>query len=274
MLNKLMKYEFRATSRLMLPLCLLVLVMAAGVRVFCGILGEGSAFSNTDTGVIMEISGFNVLNFLSVTSIVGFVLAMIAAVVVAFVLMILRFRTNLLGDEGYVMFTLPVSSHQLVWSKLLVSTVWFLVTAAVDCLGLLIALSTPVFYTELVEVLREIMTQLQGHGPIIIAEFVVLFLLSCLAFCLEFYAPLSIGHSFARHKMLLSVVFFFVIQFALQTIGSLMLAGLLVVPGDWELSPTILTHGIMGISILATLVQGIIFYLLTQWMLRSRLNLE
>lgn len=39
--------------------------------------------------------------------------------------MVVRFRNNLMTDEGYLMFTLPVSVHQLLWSKLLVSMLWF-----------------------------------------------------------------------------------------------------------------------------------------------------
>ena len=54
------------------------------------------------------------------------------------VLMVNRFRTNLMGDEGYVTFTLPVSSHQIVWSKIIVSTVWFIATGIVEALALLV----------------------------------------------------------------------------------------------------------------------------------------
>ena len=51
------------------------------------------------------------------------------------------------------------------------------------------------------------------------AEFVLLCLVGCILCCLTFYAPLAIGHSFDRRKMLLSVVFFFVIQIAMEIIS-------------------------------------------------------
>ena len=35
------------------------------------------------------------------------------------------------------MFTLPVSTHQLVWAKLITSVVWFLGAAVIDVLALL-----------------------------------------------------------------------------------------------------------------------------------------
>ena len=51
-------------------------------------------------------------------------------------------------------------------------------------------------------------------------------LVSLLVTCLLFYAPMSIGYSFANHKGLLSVVFYFVIQAVQQIFGVCTLAGL------------------------------------------------
>ena len=45
--------------------------------------------------------------------------------------LIQRFYKNLLRDEGYLMLTLPASVHQQVWSKLIVSSVWFIITGVV-----------------------------------------------------------------------------------------------------------------------------------------------
>ena len=126
MLRKLMKHEFRATARLMLPLYLAALVLALLSR-----LGDLATQH-------IAVSGFNILDLLYGIITVGFAVALIAVPVVAFILMILRFRSNLLADEGYVMFTLPVSTHQLVWSKLLVSLVWFVGAVVVDALAVMV----------------------------------------------------------------------------------------------------------------------------------------
>ena len=67
---------------------------------------------------------------------VAFVLALLATFIVAVVLAVFRFRKNLLTDEGCVMFTLPVSPHSLVCSKLIVSTVWFLGAVVIDVVAL------------------------------------------------------------------------------------------------------------------------------------------
>ncbi len=52
----------------------------------------------------------------------AFGIAIVGVSVMSVVLMVNRFRSNLLSDEGYVMFSLPVSVHELVWSKIIVST--------------------------------------------------------------------------------------------------------------------------------------------------------
>ena len=78
-----------------------------------------------------------VLNILAALVILAYVAAIIGVFIVAFILMLQRFYKNLLGDEGYIMFTLPASVHQHVWSKLIVSAVWFIATGVVVILSLI-----------------------------------------------------------------------------------------------------------------------------------------
>lgn len=112
-----------------------------------------------------------------------------------------------------------------------------------------------------------------------------------------FYAPMSIGYSFANHKGLLSVVFYFVIQAVLQIFGVCTLAGLaddssllnhllqnvfsggrmVIVNGVVSEAPHAVAqfvHGTMLLSLLADLVLGAILYFLTYFMLRKRRNLQ
>ena len=113
MLRKLLKHEFRATARVMGPVYLVLLVTALG--------------ANLSTRGIMD-SSFTILRILGGLLALAFVVAILAVCVVSFLLMLQRFYKNLLGDEGYLMFTLPVSVHQQIWSKLIVSSVWFIAT--------------------------------------------------------------------------------------------------------------------------------------------------
>ena len=96
MLTKLLKHEFRATARIMGPLYLVLLAVALGFN-----------FSAR----LMDTSNV-VLNILAALVILAYVAAIIGVFIVAFILMLQRFYKNLLGDEGYIMFTLPASVHQ------------------------------------------------------------------------------------------------------------------------------------------------------------------
>ena len=54
-----------------------------------------------------------------------------AIAVLCFVSTVQRFYKNLLGREGYLMHTLPVTETQLILSKLLTSMVWVLCSGLV-----------------------------------------------------------------------------------------------------------------------------------------------
>ena len=129
MLRKLLKQEFRATARVMLPLYLVTFVLALAVRLVL-LLSQNQV-------LLDSVGGRTLRAVLLGVSVTAFVVATIATFLAALIQAVLRFRSNLLGDEGYVMFTLPVSTHQLVWAKLITSVVWFLGAAVIDVLALL-----------------------------------------------------------------------------------------------------------------------------------------
>ena len=207
MLKKLMKHEFRATLRVMAPVYLLLLATSVGARFSI------SGLLETDSGLLDLLGGLLV---------VAFAVTMAAVCLLTAFLMVYRFYQNLLRDEGYVMMTLPVSVHQQVWAKLLVSLVWFLATAAVVALGGLIL----VFRIDLVESfwagMQELLRALfiNANIPAINAwlfylEIFVLMIAGCLQVCLQFYSAMAIGHSFSNHKILWSIASYFGIDFVM-----------------------------------------------------------
>ena len=104
MLTKLLKHEFRATARIMGPLYLVLLAVALGFNFSARLMDSGNF----------------VLNMLAALVVMAYVVAITAVFIVAFILMLQRFYKNLLGDEGYLMFTLPVTPAQHITAKLAV----------------------------------------------------------------------------------------------------------------------------------------------------------
>lgn len=276
MLGKLLKQEFRATGRIMLPVY--------GALVMLSVLGNFS-IRLLDSG----LSDSSVLRFLAVFFIGFFIFGMFAAMIMTLVLMITRFYRNLLKDEGYLMHTLPVSVHGLVWSKLIVSLVWFVVTGLV--ITLIVCLTALIQSgTNLVDVFAEfpnwaeVKALLADQGiygrdiALFFTELGALILIGTLANCLHFYAAMSMGHMFNKDKVLLSIVFFVVISFVLSLLTTLLgfrltdLAALTVESGSSEML-LVYMRRLLVFSIGVELVQGALLYFATTLSLRRGLNL-
>lgn len=124
MLGKLMKYEFKATSRMLLPINGAMLLFALINRLF------------------MELNFFQTGNMaisaLATVMAVMYVMVIIAAFVITLIVIIQRFYKNLLTDEGYLMFTLPVKAHSHITSKGIVAFVWYLASFVVCALSIFI----------------------------------------------------------------------------------------------------------------------------------------
>ena len=258
MLTKLLKHEFRATARIMGPLYLVLLAVALGFNFSARLMDSGNF----------------VLNMLAALVVMAYVVAITAVFIVAFILMLQRFYKNLLGDEGYIMFTLPASVHQHVWSKLIVSAVWFIATGVVVFLSVFVASVFPKLFQQMT-------AYYAVNGTVFALELLALMLAACMSFSLQFYAALAAGHSFANHKMALSVAFFFVFQFVVQMAGAIVLVLLdegplhqFLLTLDFQLTGVAAVHFTMVALLLLTVLYGAIFYIVTTITLKKRLNLE
>ena len=69
-----------------------------------------------------------IMSMLTAVTIFAFVLGIIAVILGSFILMIKRFYDNMLKDEGYLSFTLPVSVGQHIASKSIISYVWMILS--------------------------------------------------------------------------------------------------------------------------------------------------
>lgn len=272
MLGKLIKYEFKATARRMLPLIVAVLVL--------------SLLSSFSVMRLDSATDYGIIQVLFILIIVAFVIGIIALCVMSIVVFIDRFYKNLLGAEGYLMFTLPVSVDALVWAKLIVSFIWFVLTAlAIIAAMLILGLVTSAVtitgedWASFTKMLSEGFRYV-GVGNIIgyVVEFIVLIFVSSLATCLHFYLAMAIGQAFANHKMLYSVVFFFLLSFALSMLSYAAAAAansLGIFDALFDLPRTAFEAVHLGfiLSIICSAVVDVIFYFPTTALLKKKLNL-
>ena len=106
MLSKLIRYEWKAVARVCIPMYG-GLILAAMLTHF--LLGNLERFSSTL---------YDIITMAMSTLCFGLFMA---AFVLTLIIQIQRFSKNLLGDEGYLMFTLPASVSQHITAKLVVA---------------------------------------------------------------------------------------------------------------------------------------------------------
>ena len=263
MLGKLLKHEFRATGRTMLPVY--------GAVVLLAVLANLSIR-------IMDRSVHTLVTVFCGLIVAAFFVCVIAAGVMTVVMMVKRFYTNYLKDEGYLMHTLPVSVHGLVWSKMIVSVVWFAVTFVVVWLVILL---TVLFQTgtNLAQFFEGFPSWIRmGDLWTLALELLLTVIVSGLYTCLHFYAAMSLGHMFSKDKILLSIVFFVGISFVL----SLMTTGYGAVRIDiLDASYSMQTaaeslrfaKAVIGEMLLVELLQSAVLYVATVLSLKKGLNL-
>ena len=104
MLGKLLKYEYKATSRYFIGLYIVLALLTIGNKIMLII---------EDTSDVQ----LRVVDILFGIIMASYVIAIIAIAVATVVLMLRRFYFNMLKDEGYLTFTLPATVGQHIASN-------------------------------------------------------------------------------------------------------------------------------------------------------------
>lgn len=263
MLGKLLKYELKATSRIFLPLFVVLVLFAIITKIFFTI--------NNNSTVMNLVTGLGTA---------AYVLSIIIIFVLTLIVMIQRFYKNLLGDEGYLMFTLPVSSSMQIAAKLIIAIFWQIVSLALTAGTVLIVAYRPDIWSILSDGFNQIYNGMNKFGlnvPAITTEIIITTLISLTTSILMIYASISIGHLFTRHKILASFGSFLALSMANQAISSIIvLIASVIEPKfltDQTVAPSYVNILIIGAMVI-DLLFGAAYYFITKYILQKHLNLE
>ena len=268
MLTKLLKYEFKATARTYGTIYLALLFVA-------GLLGFTFRVENDFT----ESRVFDVLFIL-------YGLLAIALVVVTVITVIQRFTKNLLGREGYLMHTLPVTESQLVASKLLSSAVWLLASAAVGVVSLVVmtAIGVNLAQLDLHDLWAEwaaLRTNFQGEvlWGLLWAALLCYAKVLCTILCI--YAACMVGHLFRAHNGIASVAAFFLMSWAQGWVENLLNSGSVMRIFMGPDGSTIVSEAanqsmavFFGSAFAVTAAFGAVYFALTTLLMKKKLNLS
>ncbi|MDF2510984.1 MAG: hypothetical protein K0S04_850 [Herbinix sp.] len=261
MLGKLLKHEFKATSRLLLPLFLILAVLTIMDRIVLGL--------NVFEGIFATISGF--ITF-------AYVISIIAVVVVTTVFVIYRFYKNLMTDEGYLMFTLPVKPSELINSKLLVATLWTIVSTIAILLSLIIVFSGTSYFPEIKDgfalVFEQISLQLGSYANLFYIELFVLIIVSIINNILMVYVSIAIGQLINGHKILGSIGAYIVISVIIQIVSVVALGVFSLILGRTIENVSALPQILFPLVIIGLVVTNILYYWGTNFLFKRKLNLD
>ena len=194
MLIKLLKYELKATGRIMLSVYALLIVASVGLAVNLRYSSDGE-FQQLLTLLLLIL----------------FAISLIAVFVSTAILIIGRFYKNLLRNEGYLMFSLPVSTWQLILSKLLCPLIWMICSLAVGLLcGFIIERvlgDGMIFYDQVHALWVLLMGNYGTAGTIGLLSLTALaVILSILESIFKVYACMSVGQLWGNHRVLGSIL--------------------------------------------------------------------
>lgn len=265
MLRKLLKYDLRANMKLYLFIWPAMLLLAGLQRLL----------------LELPVTGF--LGHFLMSLLTGLmVLALIAMVVLCFVICVIRFYSGLLRREGYLMFTLPVKPWLLLLSKLLAAMLTLIPTCIFAYFGIALILSgtTDGVWNTMFN-FSQILDQPLSAGTLILAGLTVLATVANMI--LRVYFVSCLGHLFRRARIFLSILFYYLIGVLMQITSMLTLVSVNYEPNTFVNSvftwvETLSFNGAMsaflGTILLINVAIGCVYFFVSEVILRKRLNLE
>lgn len=257
MFGKLMKYELKSLLKGLLPLYGAILAVAL-INAVMASFGIGNSIDGLP----------------QVTAIMLYFGLCVAVAVVTFLVIIQRFYKGLLGQEGYLMFTLPVPTWQLTLSKLLGAVITTILSGIVGILSILILGSLNINWGPFFRDFADIFPHWTLDATLFIIELIVLMLVGVAAMILEIYVAMALGHLANKHRIAMSFVWFVVLQTVLSFLTGLSAMALSYWPFFPAFYANLSAHGMMWMLILPCLIEAAVFYFGTTWILKNKLNLE
>ena len=270
MVKKLFKHEFLAALRLWLPMQVILLAVA--------LFGRLIQFFETDTQAYRIVFG---------SAMVIYVLALIASVFLTLVFGIVRFYKNLFSGEGYLSFTLPVSTDQHILVKSLVATASMFGTVLVAFLSFMVISAGEVF-VEVMKAAGYLIGRFsEAFGAANTAGYIAEGLLLVLVFIamtyLLYYACIALGQTFKKNRVIGAVGVYFIYYAITQVLGTILViicsflaeSGLFKAIMDFmDAQPEFSVHLIMILLLIWAALCAGIYYLVIRWVIRNKLNLE
>ncbi|MCI8307259.1 MAG: hypothetical protein HFH14_04345 [Lachnospiraceae bacterium] len=271
MLGKLFKHEFIATGRILSILFGVLIIISPTTALYLKF--------RTSSLLPKDNIFFDLLTILCISA---FTIAMIAAGITTIIVLLSRFYQSMVTRESYLTHTLPVTTPQLIISKLTVAVIWQIISIIMMSLSLRIFVGILGGWHDFSTAFRElidIFAQMGANGSNVIL-LLLASLISIIVSYLKCYASFALGHMVNGHPFIGFIVSFIAISTITQIVSSmgifilnLIFSNFINVNFDNMESISGWLNLALVFGILVNVVWGTLYYVITNYMFSRKLNI-
>lgn len=277
MLKKLLKYDWKFFWK-----------VPTAINAFLGVI--------TLVGIISLLTPIweldsNLLEFLMVVMLMLYYIALIAGSLGVNAYIAVRYYKNLYTDEGYLTNTLPVTARQIVLSKVMIGTIWTIITGVVVILSILslvfvagLSYGDINIFTEFFRSYTEYSAEIELALGMNLWSFLLFLILSLIIgsvfSIMMVYSSIALGQLFQKHKIAGAVIWY-IVEYMIIQIGTSLafnIPVLSIMSHDYDYYSTLSFWDVFGplmlTFIIASLLLNVILFLITEYMLKKKLNLD
>ena len=277
MLGKLIKQEWQSTWKI--PTVLIGVVFAAAT-----IFG---LFCASPVWDLVDWWGADVI--LSATILLFYGAIMCCAVGTSFYLAV-RFYRSMYSNEGYLTHTLPVTSNQLLLSKMINFSIWELLSVICIMFNIMLFVAfialREVGYRSLFESFRDVFADIQAilnseyttGWELFMVLTIILILVGTVSKSLLYMGSVNIGQLWARHRVAGAILVYAGVTVAVQIVTQAAMIIFMtsadqlgMLQNDYVFS---FLNQVMVVSLLLQVVIGAVMYVVSLLILKKKVNLE
>lgn len=271
MLSRLLKHEFSATWKVPVALDILLIVL--------GIMG---AIMLGNLPSVKDSVGMSIMMFL-MTAI--YYVGIIAANIVTMVYLVMRYYKNLYTSQGYLTFTLPVRTDQIITAKAISGSFWMLCCFVCTILSVIIAAFGIITQIDIpVEDFREVFSEFTRttgfFSPTFTLTMIFTIIVSAVAGVLSLYFCVTVGQLWAKHKILGAVLCYVAVYMFNQTVSTITLftSGFFraaeMTGSEIDASfAGVYNHMLLTLSVIV-LIEAVIYYVSCLLITKKKVNLD
>lgn len=267
MLGNLLKFDLKYGMK--------VFLLLHGILIILSLLGrflflDQLSFIDPDAALVSNIALF----------VSAMVFLLMAVCFCTWLIIAFRFYRNLFTGEGYLTWTLPASSVQHLWSKIISGSILYLL----DCIivgGCVLLLVTGSNVTEAYSVIAPEVNSELGMTLSTFALFLfIIMLISGPVSVIQTYFCIVIGQLFPAHRVLGAIAAYFISSFTIQILSFGLQIGTGLFPeyiliGQTGASDQVGTYlfMMMGYSTVMMIVIAVLEYIVIHYIMKKKINL-